>query len=100
MLAEAKEIPVFCRFKQFGRNYVSRCYTSSNHPMVQLPEKLSMLVDNPGRGEDEKPGISEYYKEVNPPGHTLQSGDCPLPSTTHMKASSTRPGYLSTGEDK
>jgi hypothetical protein len=35
MLAEAKEIPIFSRFRQLRRNYVSRCYTSSNHPMVQ-----------------------------------------------------------------
>jgi hypothetical protein len=34
MLAEAKDIPICCRFKQLGGNYVSRCYTSSNHPMV------------------------------------------------------------------
>jgi hypothetical protein len=51
MLAEAKEIPVFSRFRQLGRNYMSRRYTSSNHPMVQLLEELSTLVDNPGRGE-------------------------------------------------
>jgi hypothetical protein len=55
MLAEAKEIPIFCKFKQLGRNYVSRCYTSSNHPMVQLLGELAILVDNPGRGENEQP---------------------------------------------
>jgi hypothetical protein len=27
MLAEAKEIPLFSRFRQLGRNYVSRCHT-------------------------------------------------------------------------
>jgi hypothetical protein len=32
MLAEAEEIPVFCRFKQFGRNFVPRCYMSSKSP--------------------------------------------------------------------
>jgi hypothetical protein len=32
MLAEAKNIPIFSRFRQLGRNYVSRCYTSSNNP--------------------------------------------------------------------
>jgi hypothetical protein len=40
--------------------------------MVQLLEKLSGLVDNPGRGEDEQPLISEYYKEVTPIGHLTQ----------------------------
>jgi hypothetical protein len=66
MLGEAKEIPFFSRFKQLGMNYVSRCYTSSNHPMVLLLEELSILVNNPGRGENE-PLISEYYeyKKVN-----------------------------------
>jgi hypothetical protein len=53
MLAGAKVIPIFRRFKQLRRNYVSRCYTSSNHPMVQLLEELSFLVDNPGKGENE-----------------------------------------------
>jgi hypothetical protein len=72
MLAEAKEIPIFSRFKQFGRKYVS-----SNHPMVQLLEELSTLVDNPGRGENGQPLISEYYKEVTPLGHLIQSGNCP-----------------------
>jgi hypothetical protein len=43
MRAEAEKIPVFCRFKQLGRNYVSR-----NHPVVQLLDELSILVDNPG----------------------------------------------------
>jgi hypothetical protein len=52
MLTEAKEIPVFSRFRQSGRNYVSRCYTSNNHAMVQLLEESSALVDNPGRGEN------------------------------------------------
>jgi hypothetical protein len=69
MIAEAKEFPIFCRFKQLGRNYVSRCYKSRNHQMVQLLEGLSTLVDNPGRGENEEPLISEYYKEVTPLGH-------------------------------
>jgi hypothetical protein len=32
--------------------------------MVQLLEELSVLVDSPGRGENEQPLISEYYKEV------------------------------------
>jgi hypothetical protein len=45
MLAEAKGIPMFSRFRQLGRNYVSRCYTSTNHPMVQLLEELSILVE-------------------------------------------------------
>jgi hypothetical protein len=49
MIAEAKEIQIFSRFKQLGRNYMSRCYTSSNHQMVRLLEELSVLVDNPGR---------------------------------------------------
>jgi hypothetical protein len=94
MLAEAKEIPIFSRFRQLGRNYVSRCYTSSNHPMIQLLEELPALVDNPGRGENAQPLINEYYKEL------IQSGNCPRPSITHTKASSTRPGYLSMREDK
>jgi hypothetical protein len=62
MLAETKEIPISCRFKQLGRNYVSRCYKSSNHPVDQLLEELSTIVDNPGKGENEQPLISEYYK--------------------------------------
>jgi hypothetical protein len=32
LLAEAKEIPIFYRFEQLGRNYVPRCYTSSKSP--------------------------------------------------------------------
>jgi hypothetical protein len=39
MLAEAKEIAIFSRFKQMGRKYVSRCYMSSNLAMVQMLEK-------------------------------------------------------------
>jgi hypothetical protein len=62
MLAEAEEIPIFTRFGQLGRNCVSRCYTSSNYPMVQLLEELSTLVDNPGRGGKEQPLISKYYR--------------------------------------
>jgi hypothetical protein len=50
----------------------------SNHPMVQLLEKLSILVDNPGREENEQPLNCEYYKEVNPLGHLIQSVNCPL----------------------
>jgi hypothetical protein len=101
MLAEAKEIPVFSRFKQLGRNNVSRCSTSSNDPMVQLLEELSILVDNPSRGQNEQPPISEYYKEVIPLTHIIQSGNCPLTfNYTHMKGSSARPGYLSMREYK
>jgi hypothetical protein len=77
MLAEAKEIPIFSRLKQLGRNCVSRCYTSNNHPMVELLEEVSTLVDNPGRGENEQPLISEYYKEITPLCHLIQSGDSP-----------------------
>jgi hypothetical protein len=62
MLAEAKEIPVFSRYRQLAKNYVSRCYTSSNHPTVQLLPELATLIDNPGRGGKEQPLISEYYK--------------------------------------
>jgi hypothetical protein len=79
MLAEVKEIPIFSRFKQLRRNCVSRCCTSSNHPMIQLLEELSALVDNPGRGENEEPLNSEYYKEVTPLRHLIQSGNCPPP---------------------
>jgi ribonuclease HI len=45
--------------------------------VVQLLEELSALVDNPGRGENEQPPISEYHKEVTPLGHLTQSGSCP-----------------------
>jgi hypothetical protein len=62
MLAEAKDIPIFCRLKQLGRNYVSRCYTSITHTMVQLLEELAILVNNPRRGENEQPLISKYSK--------------------------------------
>jgi hypothetical protein len=77
MLAEATEIPIFSRFRQLGRNYMSRCYTSSNHPMVHLLEELSTLVDNPGRGGNEQPLIREYYKEIRFLGHLIQSGSRP-----------------------
>jgi hypothetical protein len=77
VLAKAKAIPIFSRFKQLGRNYMSTCYTSSN-PMVQLLEELAILVNNPGRGENEQPLIGKYYKEVTPLGHLIQSGNCPL----------------------
>jgi hypothetical protein len=60
-----------------GRNYVSRCYTSSSHPIAQLLEELSTLVDNPGRGENDQPLISEYYKEVTTLCHLIQPGNCP-----------------------
>jgi hypothetical protein len=75
MLADVKEIPIFSRFKQLGRKYVSRCYTSSNHPVVQLLEELSSLADNPGRRENEQPQISEYYKGVTSLVHFIQSGN-------------------------
>jgi hypothetical protein len=68
-LAEDKEIPVFCMLKQLGRNYVSRCHTLNNHPMVQLLEELSIPVDNPGRGENEL---------ITPLSHLVQSGNCAL----------------------
>jgi hypothetical protein len=50
----------------------------SNHPMVQLLEELSVLVNNPGTGGNEQPLIIEYYKEVNSLVHLVQSGNCPL----------------------
>jgi hypothetical protein len=68
--------------------------------MVQLMEELSTAVNNPGKGENEQPLISEYYKEVTSHYHLIQSGNYPQPSTTHTKASSTRPGYISLREDK
>jgi hypothetical protein len=46
--------------------------------MVQLPEELSILADNPGTGGNEQPLISEYYKELTPLGHLIQSWNCPL----------------------
>jgi hypothetical protein len=42
-----------------------------------LLEELSILVDNPGRGGNEQPLIREYYKEVTPLGHLIQTGNCP-----------------------
>jgi hypothetical protein len=78
MLAEAKEIQIISRFKQLGRNYVSRCCTSNNHPMIQLLEEVSTLIDKPGRKENEQPLISEYYKEVSPHCHSIQSGNSHL----------------------
>jgi hypothetical protein len=41
-------------------------------------EELSILVNNPARGENEQPLISEYYKEVTPLSHLIQSGNCAL----------------------
>jgi hypothetical protein len=67
---------------------------------VQLLEELSILVDNPIREENKQPLISDYYKEITPLGHVIQSWNCPLPPTTHTKASSTKTGYLATREDK
>jgi hypothetical protein len=46
--------------------------------MVQLLEELPILVDNPGRRKNEQPLTSEYYKEVTPLGHLIQSGECLL----------------------
>jgi hypothetical protein len=46
--------------------------------MIQLLEELSILVDNPGREENQKPLIREYYTEATPLGRLIQSGDCPL----------------------
>jgi hypothetical protein len=70
MLAEAKETPIFSRFKQFGRKYVSRCYTSSNHPMVQLLEELSIVVYNfkaqwKKRGKEE---LHNFYQNTKRTG--------------------------------
>jgi hypothetical protein len=42
-----------------------------------LLEELSILLDNPVRGENEPP-ISEYYKELTPLSHLIQSWICPL----------------------
>jgi hypothetical protein len=69
MLAEAKEIPIFNRFRQLGGNYMSRFHMLRNHSLVQLLEELSILVDNPGRGGKGQALINEYYKEVTPLGH-------------------------------
>jgi hypothetical protein len=77
MLTEAKEILIFCRFKQLGGNYVSRCYLSSDHPMFQLLEKLSVLFNNTGSRENKQPLLSEYYKEVSSLGHLIQSENFP-----------------------
>jgi hypothetical protein len=76
MLEEAKEIPIFSRFRKLGTNCATRCHTSSNHPTIQLLEELSTLVDNPGRGGKEQSLISEYYKEVTTLCHLIQSGNC------------------------
>jgi hypothetical protein len=65
-------------FKQLGRNYVFRHYISSNYPTVRFLEEISILLDNPGRGENEKPLISDYYKDVINLGHSIQSGNCPF----------------------
>jgi hypothetical protein len=46
--------------------------------MIQLLEELSIIFVNPGRGENEQPPISEYYKEGTPLGHLIQSGNCRL----------------------
>jgi hypothetical protein len=61
-----------------GKNYISRCYTSSNHSRAQLLDELAILVNNPERRENEQPLISKYYKDVIPLGHLIQSGNCPL----------------------
>jgi hypothetical protein len=45
-------------------------------PEVQLLEELSTLV-NPERGENEQLLISEYYKDITPHCHLIQSGDSP-----------------------
>jgi hypothetical protein len=60
------------------KSHLIICYTSNNHPFVNLLEELSTLVDKPGRGENEQPLISEYYKEVTPHCHLIQSGNWPL----------------------
>jgi hypothetical protein len=96
MLVEAKEIPIFSRFKHLGRNYVSRCYTSNNHPMVQLLEE----VDNPGRGENEQPLISEYYNAVTPLRHLIQSGDSPPALNYTFESTFYEARDLSMREDK
>jgi hypothetical protein len=46
--------------------------------MVQLLEELSVIVDNPGRGENEQTLISEHDYVVTPLGHFIQSRNCPL----------------------
>jgi hypothetical protein len=48
------------------------------HTTVQLLEELSILLNNPGKGENEQSLISKYYKEVTPLDHLIQSGNCPL----------------------
>jgi hypothetical protein len=46
--------------------------------MIQLLEELSILVYNPGRGENEQLLISEYYKDVTLLSRLIQSGNSPL----------------------
>jgi hypothetical protein len=67
MLTETKETPILSRLKQLGSNYVSRSY------MVQILEESSALVDSPGRAENEKQMISEYYEKVTHLSHLIQS---------------------------
>jgi hypothetical protein len=64
--------------------------------MVQLLEELSTLV----RGENEQPLFNEYYKEVIPLGHLIQTENCPLAYNYTYETLSMRPGYLSISEDK
>jgi hypothetical protein len=67
--------------------------------MVQLLEELSTLVDNPGRGENEQLLISEYYKEVTPIRHLIQSGNC-LPAFNYIYESLFYEARVSFHEDK
>jgi hypothetical protein len=100
MLAEAKEIPIFSRFRQLGRNYVFMCYTSSNHPMVQLLEELSTLVDNHGRGGKITTDQRILQRGNSSPSFNPIRELSPGLPTTHTKASSMRPEYRFMREEK
>jgi hypothetical protein len=71
MLAEAKEIPIFSRFKQMGRNYYVQMIYVKQTSSSPVAGRIITLVNNPRRLKNEQQLVSGCYKEVTPLGRII-----------------------------
>jgi hypothetical protein len=79
ILAESNELLMHLRFRYLGRNYLTKCFVTNNHPRIQILRDLNKVMEDPGNSMGQHISlIIECYRDLEFVDHLLEKGSVPL----------------------
>ncbi|XP_034936031.1 uncharacterized protein [Chelonus insularis] len=76
--AESKEPPLEFRFRYMTHNFLTRCFSNSNHKVIAILSEISELRECPTMVfSTETPGLVRCFQEIEPISHLISSDSRP-----------------------